>query len=616
MNSELNDYKIKNADGTSKETYFEQEISFDNDNPHCIKENALSEQKETSYVSETFDSPKNGSVKDNKATSKPKDGTSATTSTSSTSSATSATSVSSAATSVSSAIGGSIGALAGTVAASVMTAVMVVAVFVSTLTINLTLVMASMTSLTFQVELSGAQEEDFANPIFAVLTGEGDFISEQEIKRDSLYLTFDDLEAGKEYLITVKNEEKVFYKKSYFTATEEHEKGSVSASVKGDMVFISVGRVELSAGEYYTVSVKDENGNEVFVKDDVNSAEYSFEKPDAKKLFFSLSVNGKVYAVSQLELGHEYDFNNPVWTWAEDFTSASVSFKDLHGGEPLDLTATITATTTDATCEADGRVDYTATAIYDGQTFKDVQSITLTALGHDYGEPQFAWEKEPTGGYTISAVRTCLHDESHNVVVPTSVRADGNTYYAEVQLDEKTYNATYVALSLNNGNIILYADGFKQGETFTAFENTENSRYIISGSRTDDTPLKFDVKTYSGASVNGVVNYYVDFDNAKILGSSKVWATALIIYPYSPVNIYMANVGTGESMIKGYNHVAFKIQNASELVNIYIDSEGEFKSFDCGDWYNKSSHLYDNAANIHVYMNGVEVDDYGTPKNG
>ena len=250
-------------------------------------------------------------------------------------------------------------------------------------------------------------------------------------------------------------------------------------------------------------------------------------------------------------------------------------------------------------------------------------------LGHEYGEPVFEWSEDGEYGYTAKAIFTCSRDDTHTFELPADVVQGNYEFIAYVEYNGQMYENTLylenpdepmpsngVELSLNDGNIILYADGYAQNGVFTAFENTENSRYIISGSQTADTPLKFDVKTYSGASVNGVVNYYVDFDNAEILGSSSAWATALIIYPYSPVNIYMANVGTGKSMIKGYNHVAFKIQNASELVNIYIDSEGEFESFDCGDWYNDSSHLYDNNANIHVYMNGVEVDDYGTPKNG
>ena len=799
MNSELNNYNINNPDGAEKVKFNEGKKFYDNDSPRYIKEDSVRNIKETSKILETSDGRTKNS--DRKASSSVSDSSgngvdSVSSSASSVSSASTAASASSAASAASaaSAIGGSVGALAGTVAASAMAAVIVVAAFVSTLVINLSLAMAGMYSLVFEIEMTGAQEEDFVNPIVAVLEDGNGVYREQEIYPDTLFITFDDLEPGTEYFITIRNEEKVFVKKSYFTTTEEVEKGFISAYYEGDEVFVSVEDVSLKSGEFYTVTAKDDKGKVVFAKDDIEpNKEFLFKLSDFKDLSFTLSVNGKVYSLTQIHVQveppveQEYDYANPVWAWEDDFSAATLSFREIHGGETLTFAAEITHSEVEPTCETDGQYVYVATVNCNNKQYSDTKTSVRenTALGHEYGEPQFAWEQDESG-YRAVAIFVCRRDDKHLMTLPATVSQDGDTFYTEVEYDREPYsgelpaeydynnpvweweidygtvssdsatatisfaeihggeaavynasilpriktsatcdspeiwyyqadtseliqeipnmpyyceysdefavgsplgheygepvfewsedgdygytakaiftclhddshilemdadviqgnyeftayveyngqmyeNTLYlenpdepmpsngVELSLNDGNIILYADGYAQNGVFTAFENTENSRYIISGSQTADTPLKFDVKTYSGASVNGVVNYYVDFDNAEILGDSGVWATALIIYPYSPVNIYMANVGTGKSMIKGYNHVAFKIQKASELVNIYIDSEGEFESFDCGDWYHNSSHLYDNNANIHVYMNGVEVDDYGTPKNG
>ena len=1159
MKDEINSYHISNPDGADKTVRNEGKQSYSNDNPRFIKENSSKGQSEwDNSVSENFGSEKKGA---NQSGTKKADGgvSSSSGSSSSVSSATSSASASASAASAStaasaaSAVGGSIGAIAGSVAASVVAAAVVVVAFVSTLTINLVLMMATMHSLIFNVELKGAQEEDFATPIYAILSDDNGVIQKLEINADTLMLTFDDLEPGKEYTVTVKNEEKEFFKKSYFTATEEVEQGRISVRNERGEVFVSVEHVELKGGEYYTLIAKDENGNVVFAKDSVEqNAEFRFTVDKTTNLSFTLSVGGKVYAVEALQveierdpepIKPEYDYQNPMWTWANDYSSATVTVNDLNGGAPLKITANVQKKRVAATCEENGYVSYIATAEFDGHRYEDskqsvenaalghdygtlipstatceeggvaahyycevcgkffdenknettledlivpatghdygtlipstatceeggyaahyecsvchklfdenknettledlivsaghyygelneaveadcehggniayyycevcgkyfnadyievsendvftpalvsstptlitssnisllsvgdkvklatnngvavcigatnntatdgtyslfyVESISgndvvlyyvdggsirylnanktiisfdaneptavtvgkenaplgigdynisnnngikvsgtymyeaydayvhmylvpdgghtygelneavvadcehggniayyycevcgkyfnadhievsenevftpalaqsgdpvmlnssnisadlidkkvylmaqdgsvgvalgqsnntssdkslytkftisaisgtnitlmspdgyyvtkstgtiafnntnpqafgvdsngyigvsvnsytsyspicndgviklvqvaefgaidiymflivepshdygtlipstatceeggvaahyecsvchklfdenknettledliVPALGHDYGEPVFEWTEIGDGYYTATAKVFCSHDSNHYIELPDVTVVQGNyEFTAYVDYNGESYNDTYyldnpyeptpsdgVELNIGDGNIVLYADGYEQNGAFTAFDNTENSRYIISGSREDDTPLRFIAKTYNGESVADGVNYYVDFDNAEILGDS--WATALVIYPYSPTNIYANNVGTGTTTIKGYNHVAFSVQGdgANEHVNVYIESVNEFDSFDCGDSYNETRHLYDGNANISVYMNGTAVGEYG-----
>ena len=421
MNDEMNNYGINNPDGSSGKQYNEGKVSFHNDDPGYIKEDSLSGQPETPQFSETYDAPKNSSSsrqsssssQQSESSSSSDNLSSSTSSASSTASGAASGAASSAASSVASAtsaIGSSIGALAGTVAATVTAAAVVVATFVSTLVINLLLVMAGMNSLVFQVEMRGAQEEDFQTPIIAILEGEG-VHQEQEIRQDTVYLTFTDLEPGKEYTVWVKNEEKTFVKKSYITATEEPQQGSVEARVQEDEVIAAVDQINLKAGQFYTLSVKNAQGKTVFAKDDVEpSKEFRFAAPEAAGVYsVTVSIGGKACALSQFEIFDkskpqpepepqpqpepepqpepqpvaEYDFANGTWTWASDYLSASISFAEIHGGEPLVIEATISESYIEPTCETNGKTIYVATAVYNNREYSDERTVAQPA-GHSY----------------------------------------------------------------------------------------------------------------------------------------------------------------------------------------------------------------------------------------
>ena len=380
MKDELNNYGILNSDGVAQPAENEGKVSFDNDKPDFIRESATADLGETSRVSETFDDPKESSSEDDEPRDYSQQDLSSSTSSSASSSASASASTASAA---SASVGGGLGALAGVVATSVMAAVVVVAVFVSTLVINLSLVLANMYSLTFEVTMTGADEKDFEQPIVAVLTGE-DFYREQQVTADTVLLTFDDLEPGKEYRLTVKNEEKVFAEVTAFTTTEPNEKGEIISHMQGTDVSVMVTKAELKSGEYYTLIAKDAEGNVVFSKDGVDPfVEYTFRVDEPKDLSFFLMVNGKAYAISQTFVP-SYDFDNGAWTWSEDLASATVTFADTRGGEALVLTASVTRKKTDPTCEKDGSLVYTAKAEYAGKTYTGKKTTVLDALGHDY----------------------------------------------------------------------------------------------------------------------------------------------------------------------------------------------------------------------------------------
>ena len=261
--------------------------------------------------------------------------------------------------------------------------------------------MAQPTSLTFEVAVSGAKQADYDNTILAVLTGDDGTYQEQTLSPDVLYYTFGGLTPGKEYYVRIQKSEEVFAEKSYFTATTVQNRGTLDVKYEGTSVVISVQDAQLEQGEYYTLVAKNAQGEIVFTKDGIDpNVEYEFSVSSQQNLYFSLSISGKICAVSQLEVNTpepapdpepapgpeqqpDYDFENPEWNWTDEL--ATVSFADKNGGNPLVLEATTTSEIiTDADCENDGQKLYTATAEYNDQTFTDTQTETIAAYGHYY----------------------------------------------------------------------------------------------------------------------------------------------------------------------------------------------------------------------------------------
>ena len=158
-----------------------------------------------------------------------------------------------------------------------------------------------------------------------------------------------------------------------------------------------------------------------------------------------------------------------AWTWNEvkddngNVTDAKATVKDVKcevcGNVPTDdqIAVDVTKETTAATCEADGKDVYTATATVKGTDSKEVGSLTdthevvLKALGHKYGEPVWSeWAKdEKTGDWTTTATFTCANDKTHVQTPEVKVSSESKdatctvagdvTYTATVEFDGKTY---------------------------------------------------------------------------------------------------------------------------------------------------------------------------------
>ena len=74
------------------------------------------------------------------------------------------------------------------------------------------------------------------------------------------------------------------------------------------------------------------------------------------------------------------------WEWGEDNESAVLTLRDSSGNIVAEIPATITTSEEAAKCTTPGKMTYTATAEYEGETYTDTRDKELPALGHDFDD--------------------------------------------------------------------------------------------------------------------------------------------------------------------------------------------------------------------------------------
>ena len=157
-------------------------------------------------------------------------------------------------------------------------------------------------------------------------------------------------------------------------------------------------------------------------------------------------------------IGHAW--GEPTWAWEGDTVTATFVCQNDES-HVMEVKATVTAETTDPTCDEDGKVVYTATVTVDGEEYTTSKTVTLPAMGHDWGEPVWTWSDDHK---TATATFTCTKcGETFTVTdsaILTDTTEDGKiTYTASVVgPDGKTYTTTFVG-SVDTGdamNLSLY----------------------------------------------------------------------------------------------------------------------------------------------------------------
>ena len=161
----------------------------------------------------------------------------------------------------------------------------------------------------------------------------------------------------------------------------------------------------------------------------------------------------------------KHSYAEPIWLWNEtENAAATFTCTDEGCNESAICAAVIEHNVTPATCETDGADTYTATVTFNGNTYTDVKSFTLAALGHDFGDPewtlqegdkgcaQFTCKREGCGITEQIAAGNFIQTET-----PATCSTDGEKFVdSTVYFNEQTYTHRF--------NVKIPATGHKYGE--------------------------------------------------------------------------------------------------------------------------------------------------------
>lgn len=168
-------------------------------------------------------------------------------------------------------------------------------------------------------------------------------------------------------------------------------------------------------------------------------------------------------------IGHRY--GEPVWSWAEDGKTASVTFTctvDGHSETPVtEVTAQVV---TPAACTEPGVTCYTAKTVFDGAEYTDTRELTdLPAAGHTYvdGVCSVCGEADPDyREYVLDGIGWTRGDSNGaSVNVPAELGKVEGVFVGDRELTGEEY-------TLENGKLVL------RPEVLEVLEDGEHSILI------------------------------------------------------------------------------------------------------------------------------------------
>ncbi len=158
---------------------------------------------------------------------------------------------------------------------------------------------------------------------------------------------------------------------------------------------------------------------------------------------------------------HEHVISEPEWTWADDYSMASVKLVCDECSEEIVLPAKITSETEAATFEAEGKTVYTATVRFGETEYTDKVEVVLDKLEYTYGGLTFEWHEDGTVKVTVIRVEDEkiieLEAEVNSQTTPaTHTEAGKVVYLATVEFMGEEYVDDYV--------VVIPAAGHEYGE--------------------------------------------------------------------------------------------------------------------------------------------------------
>ncbi|MCD8323095.1 MAG: hypothetical protein LUC89_09470, partial [Oscillospiraceae bacterium] len=161
--------------------------------------------------------------------------------------------------------------------------------------------------------------------------------------------------------------------------------------------------------------------------------------------------------------GHSY--KTYTWTWAEDYSTATVTSTCTNCGEEATFDANVTSVTTDATCQAEGSIVYTAAATVNEVEVTDTKTVTLEKTEHTPGEAVYT-------GNCVSgnAVKTVTCTECDEIISEENIeQAEHHSYV----YDEN--DVVWTPVTDDDGNVTGYTVSVTAHCQNCARTNTDNT---------------------------------------------------------------------------------------------------------------------------------------------
>lgn len=190
--------------------------------------------------------------------------------------------------------------------------------------------------------------------------------------------------------------------------------------------------------------------------------------------------------IDKLTCEHTYDFENIVWTWENDFSSAKAKFvctKDSSHTEEVDATSITSAITKDPDCENSGTRTYTASVVFNGTTYKGTKDETIAA-SHNFANGKCVVCK--TEGSAFEKVTDISNLSSGDVIAlvceeKNAIASSFNTSY----LSSSSYSK-YVDEAVNI-NLITLSGNAESGWVLTSDDGIIGSAKSGNSLKIDDT---------------------------------------------------------------------------------------------------------------------------------
>jgi hypothetical protein len=137
---------------------------------------------------------------------------------------------------------------------------------------------------------------------------------------------------------------------------------------------------------------------------------------------------------------HIHDWAEPAYVWAADYGSVTATLActlndDHNEVETVDAQGEVTK---EATCTEDGERTWTSAAFTNSAFSIQTTKETLSAIGHDWGEPTYEWAADNT---SVTAKRVCANDASHVEEETVSATGEVTTEPTCTEAGEKTWTS-------------------------------------------------------------------------------------------------------------------------------------------------------------------------------